>query len=232
MKKLAAILSAAAMLATAGAQAQWVINEIVINTDGTPDPQYIELYNPVAGSALPALSIVCIRASQNRLHSKIDVSPVASVSGNYYLIANAEYNTLYSSVAVADFTAPNDIRTSFCTVLLVPTSSLNGGWTYSNTTGTVLAGTEFNSGADILDRITFWDNTGAPTNFFSSPYVFDPADAVNSPSGAQRLPNGSSTWVFMDFGPNPGARELPVERSPKAANVAVPSSVAEWSMYH
>ncbi|MBI1291697.1 hypothetical protein GC173_10705 [bacterium] len=238
MKKLAAILSASAMFATAGVNAQWVINEIETETAGT-NIQFVELYNPTPNASVAGLTLINIRSSQARAISAIDLT--GSATGNYYLIGNPLYASSAAGLSqpAPDATLSADFRGQYHQTILVNTADLPGGFVAGGA-GTVFAGTEFSSGALLLDSVQFTDGTdpviwGPQTevvidNGGTAPVGsnFAGTDSLNpdSPFAAGRLPDGSTTWQYYPL--NTVAGSISVYSTPGVANAA---SVSDWSMY-
>lgn len=229
MKGLSKVLMGAALAVamTGTASAQWVINEIQMDSIGSPDAQFVELYNPTANASVAGLTVIGVRISQSRAVTSIDLT--GSATGNYYVIGNATFDT--ENPGVADAVVTNTFRTSFGQILLVNTADLPGGFTADPTTGYVFTAPantapEFSNGSQVID--SWFYGIGDALDDGDILWLGTEvrlADGVASPVGGQRVPDGSSTIELFTAGNAPG---LAPQATPDAANV---TSVSDWMMF-
>lgn len=234
MKGLSKVLMGAALaVAMAGtASAQWVINEFQSDSVGSPDAQFIELYNPTANASVNGLTVIGVRISQRRAVTAIDLTGTAT--GNYYVIGNATFNTENPGLADAVLTDP--LRASFGQILLVNTADLPGGFTANPTTGYQFStppntATEFAGGTQVIDNLFYGFGDAlddADILWLGTELRF--AGGTFSPIGGQRFPDGAATTQINELGGS--APNLLTGSTPGAANVDyTASSVSDWELF-
>ena len=158
-------LVATALLAASPAAAQldqWRFNEFARTTGTAANRgQFIELNHPNPGESVTGLSIVVVRTAVTPPYMfayRIDL--VGTATDNFYLVGSSTYTNPPAGIAAppapADQTEatqihrPNGIEEFY----LVPTVSIDPTWTVSTSTAAAYRfnGTEFNSGAEIIDK--------------------------------------------------------------------------------
>lgn len=221
MKKIAFASALALAFTASQADAQWVINEFQTDSSGSPDSQYVELYNATADASVSGLTLLCIRLSTGAAVEQLDLA--GSATGNYYLLASDAYDGL-TGVPTRDVALVNGFRTSFAQFVLVNTADLPAGY-ISDPVNYVFTDTDFSNGADIIDTVHYGDSVDTPLWGSVAEQVLE--ESGFGAHGGNRATDGGSwfVWPDADF---PSAPNLSTYATPGAANS---SSINDWALY-
>jgi hypothetical protein len=226
------IAAAIAASAALPASAQWKINEVLVDTSGNPNHQYVELHNPTAAQSVAGLSIIGIdtlgpdataaTADDHTYDARIDL--VGTASGNYFLVANDAYTSAPGRPAADQSLGVGGVFIADTyEIILVNTANISGSWTLGTTR---FAAGDFAGGAQVLDGVVLLANA-TDNSRWTNPKVGP--DGGFNPTGAERSVDGAGTWQILTFnGASTGA--LPLDATPKGNNTAA-ASVGEWQMY-
>ena len=235
--RFSALLVAGSLALAGGANAAYVLNEMVSDTPSSPNHQFVELYTDTPGESTTGLSLIVIRTFGGALNdtptldARIDLS--GAPVGQFFLVANEAFSTTAGRPTPNQVVLDADpfLRTGPYEVLLVPTSSVDPGWvvgTYAFT------GTEFNDGADVINAVFFPDEPGLEANaVFASGDGIIPDDGGFISVGAYRDPaaraDGTGGWLAHLF-PGGPVGTLPAAATPGGPNSGA-SSVDDWNRY-
>ncbi|MEQ8820644.1 MAG: hypothetical protein RLY93_10390 [Sumerlaeia bacterium] len=228
MKNLSMVLVACLIGIATTVSAQWQLNEVLADTDGGIDVQFVELYNPTAGQSVTGLTLVAVRTSNGDVSSSQTLTGTAT--GNFFLLVNDIYTSESFSPA-GDQVADDQffLRDGLQEILLVNTSDFSAADTNYD-------GTEYNNGADIIDILYLVDQPSGDVDNLEGVFVplSQTADIIFGPdpdnffieAGGYRDTDGSGAWQALDF---PPAATLPDLATPGATNAN--ASVEGWKQF-
>lgn len=223
MKSVKTFLACAALLgAASSAPAQWVINEYQSDSVGSPDSQFVELYNATPGQSVTGLSLIAIRLSTGR--ASYDTTLTGTATGNYFVVGSDTFDTNFGSTA-DQVVIGGFLRGSFQQVILVNTADLPAGYT-GDPANYVFQASDFNSGADIIDAFTAGEDSSLDPALYAgfAEYYISGSSAF----GGQRYPDGASSYETPTTAAS--APALWANASPGASNVT-PAAVSDWMMF-
>lgn len=168
-----------------------LLNEILANTTGTPDVEFVELYG-IPGTALGGLSLVVIEgdavATQGRVNFRLDLA--GQIGGNgFFLAGTPTVATTYGVTPNATFAA-DSLQNGTETFAIMTTAS-------APAVGGALTGSEV-----VRDALAIRDTGATDTTYLGAPIVGP--DGTFFPAGAHRIADGVDTdtaadWAFADF---------------------------------